>query len=181
MRNGNNIIHDGVGQIVFGIKDPSKTEVSDIQLVKNYFDKIGLDYHTPDDMWRALWLKYMLNVSSNQPSAILGMTFGQMQSNKHFMNMLVKIMQEVQSIAKAEGVQNTQTMVEEALTVFNKMLPDGKTSMLQDVEAKRETEVEMFAGTMITLGKKHNIQTPYNQILKDFIEIMHENFENSAA
>lgn len=181
MRNGNNIIHDGVGQVVFGIKDPSKTEVSDIQLVKNYFDKIGLDYHTPDDMWRALWLKYMLNVSSNQPSAILGMTFGQMQSNKHFMNMLVKIMQEVQSIAKAEGVQNTQTMVEEALTVFNKMLPDGKTSMLQDVEAKRETEVEMFAGTMITLGKKHNIQTPYNQILKDFIEIMHENFENSAA
>lgn len=181
MRNGNNIIHDGVGQIVFGIKDPSKTEVSDIQLVKNYFDKIGLDYHTPDDMWRALWLKYMLNVSSNQPSAILGMTFGQMQSNKHFMNMLVKIMQEVQSIAKAEGVQNTQTMIEEALTVFNKMLPDGKTSMLQDVEAKRETEVEMFAGTMITLGKKHNIQTPYNQILKDFIEIMHENFENSAA
>ena len=181
MRNGSNIIHDGVGQVVFGIKDPSKTEVSDIQLVKNYFDKIGLDYHTPDDMWRALWLKYMLNVSSNQPSAILGMTFGQMQSNKHFMNMLVKIMQEVQSIAKAEGVQNTQTMVEEALTVFNKMLPDGKTSMLQDVEAKRETEVEMFAGTMITLGKKHNIQTPYNQILKDFIEIMHENFENSAA
>lgn len=181
MRNGSNIIHDGVGQVVFGIKDPSKTEVSDIQLVKNYFDKIGLDYHTPDDMWRALWLKYMLNVSSNQPSAILGMTFGQMQSNKHFMNMLVKIMQEVQSIAKAEGVQNTQTMVEEALTVFNKMLPDGKTSMLQDVEAKRETEVEMFAGTMITLGKKHNIQTPYNQILKDCIEIMHENFENSAA
>lgn len=181
MRNGNNIIHDGVGQVVFGIKDPSQTEIADIQLVKNYFDKIGLDYHTPDDMWRALWLKYMLNVSSNQPSAILGMTFGQMQSNKHFMNMLVKIMQEVQSIAKAEGVQNTQTMVEEALTVFNKMLPDGKTSMLQDVEAKMETEVEMFAGTMITLGKKHNIPTPYNQILKDFIEIMHENFENSAA
>ena len=181
---------DGLNDVINNINNFVKNDTIIISLLngvtseeiiaKNYFDKIGLDYQTPNDMWRALWLKYMLNVSSNQPSAILGMTFGQMQSNKHFMNMLVKIMQEVQSIAKAEGVQNTQTMIEEALTVFNKMLPDGKTSMLQDVQAKRKTEIEMFAGTMITLGKKHNIPTPYNQILKDFIEIMHESFENSA-
>lgn len=49
-----------------------------------------------------------------------------------------KIMKEVQNIAKAEGVNNTEKMIDEALVSFNKMIPDGKTSMLQDVEAGRK-------------------------------------------
>lgn len=176
MREGNNIVHDGTGTVVYGIKDKTKTDVHDVELVKNYFEKVGLDYKIPQDMQRSLWLKYMLNVSSNQPSAILRMNFGQMQSNKKFMEFFIKIMKEVQTIAKAEGVQNTETMIDEALVTFNKMIPEGKTSMLQDVEAGRKTEVEMFAGTMIEFGKKHNIPTPYNQVMKDMLEIIHENY-----
>lgn len=176
MRYGNNITHDGVGTVVFGIKDKTQTDIRDIELVKNYFDKVGLDYKIPDDMQRDLWLKFMLNVSSNQPSAILGITFGQMQSNQKFMDFFVKIMEEVRKIAKAQGVKNTETMIDEALETFNKMIPEGKTSMLQDVESKRKTEVEMFAGTIIELGKKHNIPTPYNQIMKEMIEIIHESY-----
>lgn len=176
MREGNNIIHDGNGTIVYGIKDPAKTDIDDIQVVKNYFDKTGIDYKIPEDMLHAYWLKYMLNVSSNQPSAILKMTFGEMRSNKKFMEFSKKIMEEVQMIAKAEGVQNTEIMIDEAIKIFDKMIPEGKTSMLQDVEAKRKTEVEMFAGTIIELGKKHNIPTPYNQIIKEMIEVIQENY-----
>lgn len=180
MRDGNNITHDGVGTIVFGVKNSQVTEVSDVETVKNYFDKVGIDYKVPEDMQRALWLKYMLNVSSNQTSAILRTTFGQMQSNKHFMNLIVKIMEEVRTIAQAEGVKNTDTMIDEALVTFNKMIPEGKTSMLQDVEAGRKTEVAMFAGTMVDFGHKHKIPTPYNQVLKDLVEIIHEEFDNQA-
>lgn len=174
MREGNQITHDGKGTIVYGIKDPTKTDIEDIQIVKNYFDKVGIDYKIPDDMLHAYWLKYMLNVSSNQPSSILGLTFGQMQTNKKFMEFSKKIMQEVQAIAKAEGVKNTETMIDEALDVFYKMIPEGKTSMLQDIEAKRKTEVDMFAGTIIELGKKHNIPTPYNMVMKDMVEVIQE-------
>ncbi len=174
MREGNQITHDGKGTIVYGIKDPTKTDIEDIHIVKNYFDKVGIDYKIPDDMLHAYWLKYMLNVSSNQPSSILGLTFGQMQTNKKFMEFSKKIMQEVQAIAKAEGVKNTETMIDEALDVFYKMIPEGKTSMLQDIEAKRKTEVDMFAGTIIELGKKHNIPTPYNMVMKDMVEVIQE-------
>lgn len=180
MREGNNIIHDGIGTIVYGIKDKTKTNVEDIEIIKKYFDKIGIDYKIPEDMLHAYWLKYMLNVSSNQPSAILKMTFGDMQSNKKFMEFSQKIMKEVQSIAQAEGVQNTDKMIDEAIAIFNKMIPEGKTSMLQDVEAGRKTEVDMFAGTIIELGKKHNIPTPYNQVLKDMIEVIQEENQKIA-
>ena len=46
--------------------------------------------------------------------------------------------------------------------------------MLQDVEAGRKTEVDMFAGTVIELGKKHGISTPYNKILREMIGIIEE-------
>lgn len=177
MRDGNIITHDGIGDVVFGVKHGVGTDLYDVNLLKQYFDNVGLTYKTPDDMERALWLKYMLNVSSNQSSAILGMTFGQMQTNKKFMEFLINVMKEVQRIAKAEGVKNTETMIDEALVSFNKMIPDGKTSMLQDVEAKRKTEVEMFGSTMVKIGKKHNLPTPYNLVMRDMLEIIHENYQ----
>ena len=176
MREGNNIVFDGIGDIVFGGRYDNQTDKNNIKLVKEYFNKAKITYSIPEDMYRALWLKYMLNVGSNQPSAIFGMTFGQMQENKAFRKLFVNIMKEVQAVAKAAGVNNTETMIDEALCAFDKMIPEGKTSMLQDVEAKRLTEVDMFAGAMIEFGKKYNIPTPYNQVLKEMIETIHESY-----
>ena len=175
MREGNKITFDGIGDIVFGIKD-NNTEKNDIEIVKNYFDKLGISYKTPDNMLRSYWLKFMLNVSSNQPSAILKMTFGQMKDNPVFMKFMKEIMREVQQLAKAEGVTDTESMADEAIISFNKMIPEGKTSMYQDVEAGRKTEVDIFAGTVLELGKKHNIQTPYNAVLYDMIKVIENNF-----
>ena len=174
MRDGRYITQDGVGKIVFGSKNSDKT--NEIRL-KKYFDAVGIDYEIPQDILHALWLKYMMNVSTNQPSAILGMTFGEMNSNKKFLDFAKKLMQEVQMVAKAEGVKNTDKMIEEAFSAVSKMIPDGKTSMYQDVLAGRKTEVDMFAGTMIEFGKKHNIPVPYNQFMYEIFDIIHEKFK----
>ena len=174
MREGRFITQDGVGKIVFGSKDSDKTNET---RVKNYFDKVGIDYQIPEDMVHALWLKYMMNVSTNQPSALLRMTFGEMNTNDKFLELAKKLMQEVQAVAKAEGVKNTDIMIDEAMSGLSKMIPDGKTSMFQDVLAGRKTEVEMFAGTMIEFGKKHNIPVPYNKFMYEMFGIIHKNFE----
>ena len=174
MRNGNNITFDGRGDIVFGILNPYITDKNDENILKNYFDKVGIDYKIPDDIERSMWLKFMLNVSSNQVSAILHKTFGQMQKSPKIRKLLENIMLEVVEIAKAKGVKNTQTMIDEAFNSFDKMIPEGKTSMLQDIEAGRKTEVEMFAGTVIKMGEKYNIPTPYNKFLKEMIEAVEE-------
>ena len=170
MRNGNNITFDGRGDIVFGVLNPEITDKNDENILKNYFDKVGIDYKMPDDIRHAMWLKFMLNVSSNQVSAILHKTFGQMQKSPKIRKLLENIMLEVVEIAKAKGVKNTQTMIDEAFKSFDKMIPEGKTSMLQDIEAGRKTEVEIFAGTVIKMGEEYNIPTPYNKFLKEMIE-----------
>lgn len=178
MREGRFITHDGVGKIVFGSNFADKTNE---MRVKKYFDRAGIDYEIPEDIEHALWLKYMMNVSTNQPSAILRMTFGQMNANEKFMEFSKKLMQEVQAVAKAEGIKNTEKMIEEAFYAISQMIPEGKTSMLQDVLASRKTEVEMFAGTMIEFGKKHNIPVPYNKFMYEMFCIIHKNFEQEQS
>lgn len=171
VRTGNSITHDDVNNIVFGAENNLSENVL---RVKKYFDTVGIKYKMPDDIKRSMWLKFMLNVCANQPTAILRMTFGEMLQNKNFMDFAVKVMEEVRDIAKAEGINNTDTMIEETIAHLNTMAPWGKTSMLQDVEAGRKTEVDMFAGTVIQFGKKHKIPTPYNSILKSMIKIIEE-------
>lgn len=173
VRTGRHIVHDGVNTIVYGSENSD--DIENVESLQCYFDKVGINYKIPDDIIHSLWLKFMLNVSANQTTAILGFTFGEMLSNKKCMDFAVKIMREVQAVAKAEGVNNPETMIDETLEHLYTMIPEGKTSMLQDVEAGRQTEVEMFAGAVIDLGEKHNIQTPYNTMLKELVDIIRDN------
>lgn len=178
VRTGNYIKHDGINTFVFGA---DKLPDERVERVKEYFDKAGINYKVPDDIRYSLWCKYMLNVASNPTTALLRMTFGEMVKNKHYMELAKKIMQEVQAIAKAEGVKNTDTLPDETIANLHTMVPDGKTSMLQDVEAGRHTEIDMFTGTMLELGKKHNIPTPYCKFLNEMFEIIHENQDIKAS
>lgn len=175
IREGRNITHDDVNVINFGEKNPNTVLSEKTLRVKRYFDSMGINYKIPSDMYYAQWLKFMLNVTCNQVSAILRMTFGDMQKNEVFKNFAREVMQECVEIAKAEGVQNTETLIPETINLIRGMIPEGKTSMLQDIEAGRKTEVDIFAGTIVKLGLKHNIPTPYNKILMEMIEIIHEN------
>ena len=171
----NNYFYDNRGTVIFGTKE-NFTNPNIIPTIEKYFTQAKINYQIPEDINYAYWLKFMLNISTNQPSAILRLTFGEMTSNPEFMNLFNNIMKEVQTIAKAEGVKNTEKMIEDALTALKNLMPEGKTSMLQDVEAKRQTEVEMLAGTMITLGKKHNIPTPYNTVMYELIKSIQNNY-----
>lgn len=175
IREGNNITQDGVNTLVFGaeIKNDERVE-----RVKVFFDNAGVNYKIPDDVRYSLWCKYMLNVSANPTTALLRMTFGEMLGNELFMQLAVKIMKEVQLAAKADGINNTELMIDETVAHLKTMLPDGKTSMLQDVEAGRLTEIDIFVNPVIELGQKYGFSTPYCEFLKEMFAIIHENIKN---
>ncbi len=172
VREGRKIIHDDVNTIVYGSENSD--DIENVERLKEYFERVGINYSIPDDILHSLWLKFMLNVAANQTTAILRLTFGELLKNSKAMEFVKHILKEVQSLAKAEGVNNTDVMIDETIEHLHTMIPEGKTSMLQDVEAGRKTEVDMFAGTVIELGRKHNIETPYNKVLKELIDIIYE-------
>ena len=65
--------------------------------------------------------------------------------------------------------------------LLNTVAPNGKTSMFQDIEAGRMTEVDAFAGTVVALAKKHGIAVPVNSMFLQMIRAKEEIFAISRA
>lgn len=164
VRNGNSVTQDGVGEIV--VEKSSK--------LQEIFDEFKINYKMPDDIIYSMWLKYTMNLFSNQVSAILNMSFGELKRNNAFIDFAKKIIAEVRLIAEKKGVKNLENLEKDSLVFLQKMCDEGKTSMLQDVLAGRKTEVDIFAGEIIRLGKLYEIPTPCNQVLYDLIKIVEE-------
>lgn len=156
IRTGRSIVHDGVNKIVMDEDLP----------VEEFFDKCGINYEVSEDIKSAMWQKFMLNIIANQFSAVTHKTFGEMNKLPYIESLLHKILEEVILIAGMEGVNNPELLAANAIKTFRGMAPYGKTSMLQDIENNNLTEVDAFAGTVINLGKKYNIPTPYNNLFK---------------
>jgi 2-dehydropantoate 2-reductase len=85
-----------------------------------------------------------------------------------------KLMQETIAVAAAEGVKLTERDLEEWYRLIPTLSPEGKTSMLQDIEAGRKTEVEIFAGKVVALGARHGIPTPVNEGILQIIHVLEQ-------
>jgi 2-dehydropantoate 2-reductase len=166
VREGNRVNYTNQGRIFFGeAKNPDMTER--VRRIKELFDRAGIAHVIPPDMIRSLWFKYMVNVGANQASAVLRANYGTLRSSPEAMNLMDSAMREVIAIAGAMKVDLGEKDIGEWYKVLEGLNPGGKTSMFQDVEAGRKTEVEMFAGTVIELGKRYGIPTPVNRRLFD--------------
>lgn len=172
-RQGRSIVHDGVYTTVFGEKN-NEMFSDNVIAVKILFDKVGINYDVPIDMDYARWWKFVLNVGYNQASVLLNASYLYFQSCKKVNDFAINLMQEAVLIAKAEGVNNTEKIIPEVLEVIKTMLPEARTSMLQDVDASRVTEVDAFAGYISKMGKKYGINTPYNDICYEIISAVDE-------
>ena len=169
LREGNRVNYSNQGKIFFG--EAKNTFLTDrIKRIQALFNKAGIKYETPPDMMRIMWWKFMINVGINQASAVLRAPFRVFQTSKETRDLMEAAMREVIRLSEKAQVNLT----EEDIKKFNEILldlnPEGKTSMLQDVEAGRKTEVEMFSGKVISLGRQYYVPTPVNQRLFDSIK-----------
>ena len=89
VRDGDSVTQDGVGTIV----------VENNPEIGIFFEECGIDYSVPDDIDYSMWLKFTMNIFSNQVSAILNMTFGDLKKNKTFIEFAKKIISVVRQIA----------------------------------------------------------------------------------
>jgi 2-dehydropantoate 2-reductase len=117
-----------------------------------------------------MWWKFMINVGINQASAVLRQPFLAFQTSAEARNLMESSMREVIRLSEKAKVNLTEEDINRFNEILMGMNPEGKTSMLQDVEAGRKTEVEMFAGKVIALGRQYNVPTPVNQKLFDSIK-----------
>jgi 2-dehydropantoate 2-reductase len=173
LRQGNQITYTRPGTHYFGEAKNSSISPK-VRRVQEAFERAGIRYETPEDMLRMLWWKFMVNVGINQASAVLHAPYSVFQSDPDAQALMEALMQEVVTLAKVLDINLTQQDIKEWYPVQNRLSPQGKTSMLQDIEAKRKTEVEIFGGKVIELGKAHGVPTPVNQTVFQIIRVLEQ-------
>ncbi len=98
--------------------------------------------------------------------------YGVFQSNADARDLMRSLMEEVVALAPEAGIDLGTEDIDEWEKILAKLSPAGKTSMLQDVEAGRKTEVEIFAGRVVELGRKYNVPTPVNATVQRIIKVI---------
>lgn len=145
-----------------------------IRAMEELFQKAGIPYRVERDMIRAIWVKFMCNVSENQSSAILGIPFGAWRDSENANAVREMAMWEVIRIANKKGIDLGEDDVAQQRKIVKTVPYWNKTSMLQDLESGRPTEVEMFAGTVRKLGRELGVPTPVNDVFYYCIRTLEE-------
>lgn len=168
VREGTSTRYSSIGQLVFGAasNDPADPRVV---AVKDLLARAGIPSVVPADILREQWWKFMLNVGVNQVSALLRAPYGAFGSVPEVRELTRLAALEVVALSAKEGVPLDAGDVDRIFPVLATLAPGGKTSMLQDVEAGRKTEVEIFAGAVVELGRRHGVPTPVNELLGTMI------------
>ena len=178
VRQGNQITYTKPGKHYFG--EAVNTHLSQRVLrVEEAFDRAGIVYETPEDMIRMMWWKFMINVGVNQASAVMRAPLGVFQKSPEAQGLMEALMKEVIALTDAMDVNLTNRDIEEWYTFLNVLSPQGKTSMLQDIEAGRKTEVEIFGEKVVELGKTHGVTTPVNQTVLQIIRVIEQHYERN--
>ena len=163
---GNKITQNSKAIIQFGDKY-NKTMSEEVLAVKNLLNDAKINN---------VWTKWMLNIGLNQVSAISGATYGVIKNTPELLSLVNKAMTEVMEVSKACNINLGDENWASVQDVIDSLDGDGKTSLLQDVENKRKTEVEYFSGTLIKIAKEHNVEVPVNEVLYNFIKAKERNY-----
>ncbi|MCJ7594714.1 MAG: 2-dehydropantoate 2-reductase [Desulfobacterales bacterium] len=173
VRDQNVVTFSKQGKLFFG-EAKNRVLTERVSMLQSLFDRAGILYETPEDMIRTLWWKFMINVGMNQVSAVLRAPYRVFHQSQEARELMEAAMKETINIASARKVQLSEEDIDNFTPFLLAMSPDGKTSMVQDIEAGRKTEVEMLAGRINELGGKYGIPTPVNQMLFRLLRVMEQ-------
>ncbi len=170
MRTGNEITVASNGTIYLGRAE--NTEVDpEVAAVRDVLVDAGISVEVPENMLRMLWWKFMINIGMNQVSAVLGAPYREFQENEHARALTDTAMNECVAVARAEGIDLSEADITRWHDVLQRLAPESKTSMLQDIEAGRKTEVEMLAGQLTERAARHGIDAHCNEALFHMIKV----------
>lgn len=172
-REGHAVAFDpGAGCIFFGEKRNAPPYTPRVAAIAALFDRAGIRCQISEDMVKEVWLKFCTNIGENMTSAVIGNWYGTWRRSEHAVYTRRAAYLEVLALAEKLGVSITE---EEVLGKLSTTTPFyNKPSTRQDIEARRPTEVDMFSGAVVRMGRELGVPTPVNEWLYHAIRLIEE-------
>jgi 2-dehydropantoate 2-reductase len=130
-----------------------------------------------------LWAKMLYNCPLNPLGAILNVTYGTLADWSHTRAIMDRVVYEIYAVMGASGYRTHWDTPGAYLAVFyGTLLPptaSHRSSMLQDIQARKQTEIDALNGAVIALGDEQGIPVASNAMLYDMIRFLEERNQTS--
>ncbi len=169
VRGHGHLYHAGRGLTFLGeIDGPVSPRV---QKIADALNAAGWETTATDRVLDEIWKKLALNVVTLPTSASIRVTVDRLLETPELQDTMQELLSEAVSVAVASGISLSFDERWEAITDNLQKLASGtKSSMLQDIENKRKTEIDVINGAISSAGKKYNIKTPVNNAMIGLIK-----------
>ena len=154
------VVHIGkAAKMIFG-RDPDRPDYTPDELFR-LFEESSIDYEWKEDASPAIWEKYMFIASFGLISARYNRSLGEILEEPVLREEVVQIVKEIWAIALNKNIALPDGIVDLSLKKATMFPRDTQTSLQKDIHQKKgKSELELFGGTIIDLGKKLGIPTP---------------------
>ena len=174
------------GHIGFDIKgdtwigpfEPTHTPMSKVEELAGLVTRSGMNVIPLQDARGAQWTKLIFNAATNPVGALTLLHHGAATRFGPTGKLFNHLIEEGEAVAKALGIElhgDARALVQKGANAPGK----HRASMLQDVLAKRQTEVDFMNGAIVEWGKKTGVATPLNQALWELIKGLEHSWSDS--
>lgn len=169
--------YDIAGDTWIGPFEPTHTPMDRVTELAQLLSRSGLNVIALEDARGAQWTKLIFNASTNPVGALTLLHHGaatRLAATGELFNALIS---EGEAVANAMGIKlhgDPRAMVQKGANAPGK----HNASMLQDVLAKRQTEVDFMNGAIVNWGEKHNVPTPLNKTMWALIKGLEHSWTN---
>lgn len=126
------------------------------------FENAGIECEIPEDIYTALWEKFLLVGGWGSPAAVARAPLGPLRQLPESLAMIAAAMHEIADVARERGIPLPQDAVERCMASLEALPPEASTSFQRDIEAGRPSELEALCGAVVQLGREVGVPTPVN-------------------
>ena len=156
--------------VYYGVAGVSDSERK-LKTVSDAFSGTKMNVVPSNDIMLDIWTKYAKNICNNLPQAIIGVPAALYTRSEHGLFIARKLWTEVRTLAKLRGID----LPEEA--GIYECAESSRYSTLQDIDAKRRTEVDSLCGYLIKMARENGIEVPYIEYTYHAIKAIEEKNE----
>jgi 2-dehydropantoate 2-reductase len=155
--------HAGLGETIVGELDKKETER--IKIISHALTSVGVETKVSNNIESEIWKKGIVNAGINPITALTGLQNGYLLEIPKLTRLLESTCQECITVAQKEGIDLLDCDIIKKTKNVARLTSENKSSMLQDIERKRRTEIESINGKIVEVGERHGIETPINSAL----------------
>jgi 2-dehydropantoate 2-reductase len=157
---------DVKGDTTFGPFEPSPARPDEIERLAEACTRAGMPAAAVADARGAQWRKVIFNAATNPIGALTGLTHGRVCERPDLRELVSWLVDEGKSVAEVQGIEldaDPEALIDHAAKP--EVAYGHKASMLQDVEARRETEIDYLNGGIVRFGRELGVPTPLNEAI----------------